>query len=121
MKKISVIAFGALLLFCVSNLSAMNLKITPVDVAVDKKMLEKIEVKANKLVKYYENIIGAEITLRIEKTNAPENKVVNMKVTIPGKEFFVKKNAKTFEEAVDGAVELMRNEITKYKEKVRSK
>jgi putative sigma-54 modulation protein len=41
-----------------------------------------------------------------------------VKILIPGKELFAKKQCKSFEEATDLAVEALRKQVKKHKEKV---
>jgi putative sigma-54 modulation protein len=97
----------------------MDIKISPVHFTADKKLLEFVNKKINKLVKFYEDIIGAEVFLRLENTQDLENKVTEIRLIIPGNDLFAKKQSKTFEESTDIAVEALRQQIIKYKEKVR--
>ena len=53
-----------------------------------------------------------------EKVNKEkENKIAEVKIHLPGKELFAKKQSRTFEEAVDDATEALRKQILKEKEK----
>lgn len=97
----------------------MNIKINTVHFDADKKLLKFVNDKINKLVKFYESIIGAEVFLRLENTQELENKVVEIKLIISGNDFFAKKQSKTFEEAVDNTVEALRQQIVKHKEKIK--
>ena len=60
-----------------------------------------IQKKISKLDKYHDGIIGSEVTLKLEKDDNLENKVVEVLLNVKGQEVFAKKNAKKFEEAVD--------------------
>jgi putative sigma-54 modulation protein len=97
----------------------MNIKISSVHFDADKKLLEFVESRVNKLVKFNEEIISVEVILRVEKSQDQENKVAEIKIAIPGNDLFSKKNAKTFEEATDNVIEALRQQIIKHKEKVR--
>jgi putative sigma-54 modulation protein len=97
----------------------MNIKISSLHFDADKKLLDFVDKKINKLVKFYEDIIGAEVTLRVEKSQDQENKIAEIKLAIPGNDLFVKKQSKSFEEATDVAVEALRQQIVKHKEKLR--
>jgi putative sigma-54 modulation protein len=57
--------------------------------------------------------------LRLENTNGPENKITEIRLSIPGNDLFAKKQSKTFEEATDQAVEALRRQIRKHKDKVK--
>jgi putative sigma-54 modulation protein len=97
----------------------MDIKISSVHFDADKKLLEFIDKKVNKLVKFYEDIIGAEVTLRLENGQALDNKVAEIKLLIPGNDLFAKKQSKSFEESTDIVIEALRQQIVKHKEKLR--
>ena len=97
----------------------MDIKISSVHFDADKKLLEFVDKRVNKLVKYYEDIVGAEVFLRLESTQDIENKVAEIKLVIPGHELFAKKQSKSFEESTDNVIEALRQQIIKHKEKER--
>lgn len=97
----------------------MNIKISSVHFDADKKLLEFIETRVSKLVKYYDEIIGAEVILRLEKSQDQENKMAEIKLSIPGNDLFAKKQTKSFEESIDSVIEALRAQIVKHKEKLR--
>jgi putative sigma-54 modulation protein len=49
-----------------------------------------------------------------------ENKIVELKVLVPGDDFIVKKQSKTFEEATDLAIESLERLLLKRKEKLKA-
>lgn len=73
----------------------------------------------DKLRQFYEDIIDSEVFLRLDKSENAENKIAEIRVNTPGKTLFAKEQCKSFEEATDSAVEALRKQITKYKEKQR--
>jgi putative sigma-54 modulation protein len=97
----------------------MDIKISSVHFDADKKLLDFVDKKVNKLVKFYEDIIGAEVILRLENSQNLENKVSEIRLLVPGYDLFAKKQSKTFEEATDIAIEALRQQILKHKEKQR--
>ncbi len=99
----------------------MDIKIQSVKFDADAKLLNFIENKINKLEQYYNNIIGAEVILRLDKSEASDNKVVDIKIFISGNDLFAKRQSKTFEEAVDSATEALKKQLVKVKEKQRKK
>jgi putative sigma-54 modulation protein len=56
----------------------------------------------------------------VEKTSEKENKVVEIKINVPGDEFLVKKQCKTFEEAMELSAESLERLLVKRKEKIRT-
>ncbi|MEA2105466.1 MAG: ribosome-associated translation inhibitor RaiA [Bacteroidota bacterium] len=97
----------------------MDINIHSIHFNADKKLINFIENKVNKLIQYYDNIIGAEVFLRLENDQSTENKIAEIRLDIPGSDIFAKKRSKSFEESVDNVVEALRKQITKHKEKQR--
>lgn len=83
----------------------------------DDKLLDFIQKKLDKLETFYDRIIDGEVFLRLEKDDARENKVVEIKLNGPKNQFFSKEKAKSFEVGVDEAVEALRRQLKKHKEK----
>lgn len=96
----------------------MNIKIQSIHFDADTRLLEFVQEKVNKLGRYYDGIIGGEVFLKLDKSSNSENKVAEIKIQIRGNDLFVKKQCKTFEEAVDTSVLALTNQVKKYKEKV---
>ena len=97
----------------------MQTKIHSIHFNADVKLLDFIETKIGKLNSMYDNIIGSEVFLRLERTKDQINKVAEIKIAIPGKELFAKKQCKSFEEAADEAVSALKKQIVKSKGKRR--
>ncbi len=83
----------------------------------DQKLLDFIEKKSSKLLTYYDGIIDGEVYLKLDKDESMENKVVEIKLNIPGNSLFAKEQSKSFEAAADMAVEGLRRQLKKFKEK----
>jgi putative sigma-54 modulation protein len=92
----------------------MEIKVQSIHFDADQKLVKFIEDKLGKLNQYYDKIIGGDVFLRLEPADK-ENKVTEIKLAIPGKDLFAKKQCKTFEEATDEAVEALRRQINKHK------
>jgi putative sigma-54 modulation protein len=99
----------------------MDIKIHSVHFDADKKLEDFIDNKVGKLDQFYDNIIGAEVFLKIEKNQSPENKIAEIKLQIPGSDLFAKKQSSTFEESTDSAVSALEKQLKKRKEKQRGK
>ena len=99
----------------------MNIKVNSVHFDADQKLIDHVQKKVNKLGQFFDSIIGAEVFLRLENVQDTENKIAEVKLLIPGNDLFVKKQSKTFEEAVNKAVETLNRQVTKYKEKLKGK
>ncbi len=97
----------------------MNIKIQSIHFDADSKLESFIENKVGKLQQFYDSIIGAEVFLRLDKASNAENKISEIRIEIPGNDFFAKRQSSSFEAATDGAVEALRRQIKKHKEKLR--
>ena len=97
----------------------MDIKIHSIRFDADVKLLEFINSKIRKLIQFYIDIIGAEVFLRLNHSQDLENKVVEIKLSIPGNELFAKKQSRTFEESTDLCVEALRRQIRKHKTKLK--
>jgi putative sigma-54 modulation protein len=96
----------------------MKINVNTVHFTADQKLINFIKDKVNKLELFYDNIVSVEVFLRLDKEHAHDNKIAEIKIHIPGKELFAKKQCNTFEEASDQAVEALRKQVSKHKEKV---
>ncbi|MDR0714155.1 MAG: ribosome-associated translation inhibitor RaiA [Bacteroidales bacterium] len=99
----------------------MDIKINSVHFDADQKLIALINKKLTKLAQFFDGIISAEVFLRLEKVQSDENKIVEIKLSIPGNDLFVKKQSKTFEDAFNKGIESLSRQVTKHKEKLRNK
>ncbi|CAM1350147.1 ribosome hibernation-promoting factor, HPF/YfiA family [Tenacibaculum crassostreae] len=90
-----------------------------VNFSADKKLLDFIEKKVGGLERFHDKIVDAEVFLKVQKTSEKENKITEVKINIPGNELMVKKQYKTFEEGVSVAVESLKRQLQKSKEKTK--
>ena len=97
----------------------MKVNVHAVNFIVDRKLVDFVQVRMDKLEKYYDKIVSAEVFLKVEKTSEKENKFVEIKINVPGDDFLVKKQCKTFEEAVELSAESLERLLVKRKEKIR--
>lgn len=86
----------------------------------DAKLIDFIQKKLNKLEQFYDRIIQADVFLKLEPNNKPENKVVEVLVRVPGDKFMVKKMTKSFEEGIDVCAQSLERVLIKHKEKNRT-
>jgi len=100
----------------------MDIKMHSIRFDADEKLLSFIDTKVKKLPTVYDDIMGAEIFLRLDKdTSNRDNKLVEIKLDVKGQSVFAKKQCKTFEEATDLSIDALRKQLVKRKEKIRKK
>ncbi len=97
----------------------MNLVINSIRFDASDSLKSFIEKKVQKLERYFDGIIKAEVFLKIVKPEVSENKHVELRLNVPDADLFAEKTADTFEEGVDLAIEALKKQMLKYKEKKR--
>lgn len=97
----------------------MKVNTQSVNFNADGKLISFLENRVNKLELFYNKVISSEVYLKIQKTSGKENKIVEIKVNIPKDRFVVKKQCKSFEEAIDSACSSLERKLIKRKEKQR--
>ncbi len=95
----------------------MKLQIQSIHFDADAKLLDYIEKKTEKLSVFYDKIVDGEVFLKLEKDDEKQNKIVEIKLRIPGSSLFVREKSASFEAAADEAVEALKNQLKKAKEK----
>jgi len=97
----------------------MNIQIHSVRFDADKKLIDFVHLKLDKLTQFDEEIVNAEVYLRLDKDQERENKISEIRLELPGGPLFAKKQSKTFEESTDEAIDALKVQITKHKQKKR--
>ena len=95
----------------------MQVQVQSIHFDADRKLINFIEEKLQKLTHFHDRITFSEVFLRLDKSDVNENKIAEIKLSIPGKDLFARKQCRTFEEATDVAVEAFRRQIDKMKTK----
>ena len=85
-----------------------DFKATP---ALEKFVGEQLE----KISSYHKGIIDARVCLRIEKSDIKENKVCEIKLTIPGNDLFASRQTDSFEASVVKSIDALKHQIAHLK------
>ncbi|WP_316813163.1 ribosome hibernation-promoting factor, HPF/YfiA family [Pedobacter heparinus] len=99
----------------------MKITVQSIHFNADQKLLDFIQKKVDKLDQFFDQIISAEVYLKLENVDDEANKISEIKLIVPGGTMFAKEQCKSFEEATDLAIESLRKQITKHKDKTRIK
>ena len=99
------------------TIGIMDIKLQTVKFDADKKLVEFVEKKLSKLDRFAERATGADVILKLDKDAEKGNKLVNITVHIPGGDLQTEQRARTFEEAVDAALDVLKRQAEKHKEK----
>jgi len=99
----------------------MQVNINSVHFKADKKLVAFINEKVEKLSNFYEGVIGSDVTLKLENSEFPDNKIAEIRLFIRGNDLYAKKQSKTFEEAADTAVDALKRQIARHKNKLKTR
>ncbi len=99
----------------------MKVNAQSVNFNADRKLLDFVQTKLDKLETFYDRVISADVYLKVENTSAKENKIVDIRLNVPKDRFVVRKQCKSFEEAVDSACNSLERKVKKIKEMQREK
>ncbi|MBU3681363.1 MAG: ribosome-associated translation inhibitor RaiA [Flavobacterium sp.] len=98
----------------------MKVNVHAVNFTADRKLVDFVQERMNKLEKYDDKIVASDVFFKVENTSEKENKTVEIKIHVPGDDFIVKKQCKTFEEGIELASESLERLVVKRKEKIRA-
>ena len=96
----------------------MEVRIQAIHFEISERLESFITKKIDKLVRRNENVVGADVNLRVIKPETAMNKEVIIKIAVSQHEDVVAtKVADSFEEAVDLALEAIDRQLEKLKQK----
>ena len=98
----------------------MKIQTQSVHFDADSSLLEFIQKKVEKLNVFYDRIINADVFLRLEKNGQVQDKIAEIRLSIPGSVLVSKETSKTFENSVDNAVGALKRQLIRKKEKMRA-
>jgi putative sigma-54 modulation protein len=100
------------------NYVLMKLQVQSIHFNADVKLINFIQRKVDKLETFYDRLVDGEVFLRLNNEGI-ENKTVEIKLNVPGTQLFATEKAKSFEAAADLATEALRNQLKKFKTRVK--
>lgn len=96
----------------------MEIKIKSLKFSADEKLVSFVEKKVARIEKFFEGVVNeAEVSLE----NLKEGKKARIQVHIPGEDLIIERVADTFENAITGCVDAMKEKLTRTKEKIQEK
>lgn len=96
----------------------MNVNIQTHRFTADTKLIALIEKKADKLNQFHDRIIKVDIFLKLDNVvHNIKDKIVEIQVFVPRRNFFVKQSSKSFEESFEIALDSVINQMKRKKEK----
>lgn len=100
----------------------MNVTVNAIHFTADQKLVEFAVKKTSKLDTFFDGIISAEVVLKVVKPEIANNKLAEIKISIPSADYlFAKKQGDSFEEAIDLSLDALKKQLSKFKEKLKEK
>lgn len=96
----------------------MRIEIQSIHFKADHKLVDYIEKKLNKLEQFSDAIVDAQVFLKVENNRQKDNKTVEIKVNVQNQSIFKTQTSQSFEAATDLAVDALKVQIKKYKERL---
>jgi len=97
----------------------MKLQVHSIHFDADRKLINFIQRKIDKLETFYDRLVDGEVFLRLNNEGI-ENKTVEIKVRVPGNQLFAIEKARSFEAAADLAADALRMQLKKFKTKAKN-
>ena len=95
----------------------MKVMINSVHFKADQKLEDFITQKVEKLCAKHSEVINAEVSLKLDNTDTPENKISDIRLVLRGDDLYASKQSKTFEESIDSSIDALKKQLEKYKGK----
>jgi putative sigma-54 modulation protein len=92
-----------------------NVNIQSLHFTANQDLKDFITEHVSKLSHFNNRIMGTDVCLKLDKSDTDENKVCEIKLIAPGKDFFAERRCESFEEAVRQTVHALREQISKHK------
>ncbi len=97
----------------------MQIDIRSIHFKADSKLEDFITERIGKLSQFYDGVIGTEVSLKLANGENVDNKITEIRLNVRGNDLYAKKQSKSFEESTDHAVEALRRQLKKHKDKER--
>ncbi len=99
-----------------SSVSPMiNVHIQSLQFDASEALQEFAKKKIDRLARFDDTISKAEVTLRLDKSNATQGKIAAIRLIVPGYDHYAEKGAASFEEAIDEAIDALKRQIDRAK------
>lgn len=93
----------------------MQVNVHSIQFKADKKLIHFIEARLEKLRQFHDKMVGAEVYLKLDKNSAVGNKITEIKINIPGRDLFAKRQSTSFEHSTDMVIDALKQQIQKAK------
>lgn len=95
----------------------MKVTVQSIAFTLKKEVSDFIQNKVKKLARFYRDIIGIEVFLKVDKPGTRNNKVCRIRLVVPGNDMLSGAKCQTFEAATAQAVVALERQIERRKTK----
>ena len=95
----------------------MEVNIQSVKFDASKQLIECVEKKMSRLERFEDSATGVDVVFKLDKDNEKGNKVALVTLHVPGNDILTEQRARTFEEAIDLALDAIKRQIEKRRDK----
>ncbi len=95
----------------------MQVTFQTVHFTADQKLKDYISEKLQKLTKFYPKIVQTTVFMKLENSGQVRDKVIEIKMNVPGSTVIATETDKTFEASFDSALDTAKRQLKKLNEK----
>ena len=95
----------------------MKIIIQSIHFEAEKRVYDLVRKKLDKLGETYDWILNGTVFLKIDKNDKDKDKVVEIKLSVPGPYIYADAREESFDLAINSAIEGVRRQLKKLKEK----
>ena len=97
----------------------MDINVQSVHFSADAKLLAYIDRKLGRLNRLFDRIENIEVFLKLQDTGARvQEKIVEIRVHVPGGWLVDKKTGRTFETAINASIDTLKRQLSRHKGKL---
>jgi len=94
----------------------MKIIIQTPDFKADQKLIDLVNEKIEKLSRFSDQILESHVTMKLDKSDTNDNKIVDVRLAVPGHDLFASRQTKSFEESLAKVIEALKSQIETWKE-----
>ena len=98
----------------------MKIDIQSLHFTPQQELTDFVTEKVSTLSHFNDSILAGEVCLKLDKSDKTENKVCEIRLSVPGNDLFAKRQCKTFEEATNQTVEALQKQLRKLKTRLQN-
>ena len=97
----------------------MKVQTRAIHFSADQKLVVLIQKKLQKLEQFFDRILGAEVVMKLENSGKVKDKIMEVRIKVPGSIIITKETHKSFEAAIDTSLSSLKRQLIKHKQRVR--